>query len=145
MKTTKLLLLSLLTLLGFTAAMAQVSINNPTPHPASILDLSAPGQQDKGVKLPKGQLKNLDVTKVNGKGMMILDTTTNSLYVYDGADWQKINVFTASSTPTTTTVDTPVATTTSKVEIQNDFKCFSRHNCCWQIKCSWLCRKRFSA
>ncbi len=119
MKTAQLLLLSLLSLFGFGTAMAQVSINNPTPHPASILDLSAPGQQDKGVKLPKGQLQNLDVTTVNGKGMMLLDTTTNSLYVYDGADWQKINVFTASSIQQTDTVDTPVAKTESKLEVPN--------------------------
>ncbi len=124
MKTTQLLLLSLLNLLGFSVAMAQVSINNPTPHPSSILDLSSPGQDDKGVMLPKADLKLVnDVVKTipaKSQGMMVLDTITNSLFVFDGSNWQKINVFTASSTPKIDTVATPLAITTSKVEIQND-------------------------
>lgn len=116
--------LLLLSLLAISAAVAQVSINNPTPHPSSILDLSSPGQDDKGVMLPKADLKLVnDVVKTipaKSQGMMVLDTITNSLFVFDGSNWQKINVFTASSTPKIDTVATPLATTTSKLEIQND-------------------------
>ncbi len=66
---------------------SQVGIGTNTPSSKSILDLTA---TDKGFLLPRmttAQRTAISPSAITDKGMQVFDTTTNSIWYWDGTTW----------------------------------------------------------
>jgi len=78
---------------------SQVSINNESPNPSSILDLEDPGTENQGLMPPKGDL-TLIAQGVDGNGegsanagLLMYDESDNSYYFFNGSSWERLNPF----------------------------------------------------
>lgn len=82
------LLVSILTLITIQAAAQQVAINEDgsLPNPNAILDVKS---FTKGVLIPRMSTANR-LAIPNTKGLIVYDTTANSLWYNNGAGWQNL-------------------------------------------------------
>ncbi len=85
------LLLLILICSTCTLVMAQVKISAlpGTPHPAALLDLES---NNGGLLLPRlttGEMGNVS-TNAQSKGLLIFNTDSNSLFVFDGLNWRPV-------------------------------------------------------
>lgn len=64
--------------------LAQVGIGIATPAPSAILDVSA---TNKGILFPRMTSTERLAIASPSKGLHVFDNTTNSLWVFDGANW----------------------------------------------------------
>lgn len=95
----KLFFFSLFTFL-FTVSRAQVSISstNILPHSSAMLDV---GSTSKGLLMPR--LTTTQRTAITGtaKGLMVYDSTTNSVWYYNGTSWGELSSIYANTWKTT--------------------------------------------
>ncbi|MEC4049947.1 phage tail protein [Flavobacterium sp. SUN046] len=90
MKKTAILLISLIWAF---ASNAQVGIGTTIPSSNSILDLTA---SNKGFLLPRittAQRTAMTPDAITDKGMQVFDTTTNSIWYWDGILWRNENSY----------------------------------------------------
>lgn len=66
---------------------AQIGVNNPTPDPSAVLDLSGGANTGKGLLLPT--TTNVIGVTAPARGLIVLDSVTNEVYIYnqDSARW----------------------------------------------------------
>ncbi len=112
----------LFTTLGFT----QVGVNTTSPHPSSMLDISA---SDKGVLVPRVSLNNVTTTMLDGTntaatGLLIWNTnaaTTGGngigFYFFNGTQWMPI---TQTITDDQTIDNFSLSGTTLRLSLEND-------------------------
>ena len=70
----------------YSASFAQVGIGTNTPNATAALDITA---TNKGLLIPR--MTTTVRTGITGapKSLIVMDTTTNSIWYYDGAAWQE--------------------------------------------------------
>ncbi len=76
--------LTLILILSFFNGFAQVGIGIATPAASAILDVTA---TDKGILFPRMTSTERTAIVSPSKGLHVFDNTTNSLWVFDGANW----------------------------------------------------------
>lgn len=86
----KILIASILSCIILTT-MAQVGINNPTPDPSAVLDLSGGSNSNKGLLL--STTTNVVGVPTPARGLIVMDSATNEIYVYkgDSSKWYSAN------------------------------------------------------
>lgn len=80
-----------------------VAINAPadTAHHSAVFDVSA---MDKGVLMPRMTTAERQAIVDPAKGLMVIDTTVNALYMYD-TDWQRIQSWISDLSPSSEIYD----------------------------------------
>ena len=69
-------------------AFSQVGVNTSTPHPSAALDIYSPNPSDqRGVLLPRMSTTERNNIVSPAQGLMVLDTTDNLFYYYNGIRW----------------------------------------------------------
>lgn len=67
--------------------LSQVGINNASPDPSSILDVTA---TDKGMLIPRMPLASIQSIDSPAQGLMVFETSSNVFMYYTGAQWIEI-------------------------------------------------------
>lgn len=74
------------------SAIAQVGINNPLPDSSTVLDLSGPNNNGRGLLIPT-TIDLLNAVPNTSNGLLIRDSTLNEIYIRFELDnkWQAVN------------------------------------------------------
>jgi len=66
----------------------QLGVNTSTPDPSAALDIHSPNPSDqRGVLLPRMSSTERDAIINPAQGLLVLDTTDNLFYYYNGTNW----------------------------------------------------------
>ena len=71
--------------IGFAQSNAGVGIGTKTPHASAILDITS---ANKGVLFPRLSTAQRGAITSPASGLLIYNSTTKTLEVYDGSAWQ---------------------------------------------------------
>ena len=100
---TKIITLILLAFIGLSHLHAQVGIGTTTPDASSTLDITA---TDKGFLPPRMTTTQRDAIKSPVAGLVIYNSTTNSIEFSNGTDWVKLDDNTTTAIVDNTTAPT---------------------------------------
>ncbi len=85
--------LVLLVLISSLTTFGQIGVDNSSPHPSSVLDLSS---TEGGLLVPRMSTQQRDAIESPANSLLVFDTSVNKYFYYDNNKWNPVSPWSAS-------------------------------------------------